>query len=901
MNFLEVYQPVRTVSLLLILVLLGVAGGSAQLPPLIDRELFFGDPEISGSQISPDGRMISFLKPFKGVRNIWVRSIAEAFDKARPVTADTTRPVLSYFWSRDGKYLLYAQDKGGDENYRVYAVDPLAPGEPVPQSRDLTPVAKVRAEIIDVPKNTPNEIIVGLNDRRSDLHDAYRLNIVTGERVLLRKNDDNIAGWVTDLTGALRLGIRQTPSGGTEILRLDNEALSTIYSVSADETCLPVRFSKDGKTFYLQTDKGSIDKSQLEIFDLTTGLTTLVEKDPKDEVDFERALFSDVTDELLATLYVGDRVRVYPKQKQFAEDYARMIRALPDGEVSISNMTADESVWMVAVYGDVDPGSRYLYYRKTGKAELLYRSRPNLPMNYLAALKPVRYPARDGMTIPAYLAAPRGVPAQNLPAVILIHGGPWVRVAWGYNAEAQFLANRGYAVLIPNFRGSTGYGKKFLNAGNKQWGTGGMQHDISDGVQWLIKQRIADPKRVAIYGGSYGGYATLAGLAFTPDLYAAGVSYVGPSNIVTLLKSIPPYWAPMKKLFAVRVGDIGDATDLKMLEAQSPLNSARNIKAPLLVVQGANDPRVKKAESDQIVVALRDLGRTVEYMVAPDEGHGFTGRDNRLGMYTALERFFAKHIGGRFQESIPPEIQKKIDALTVDVKTVTVPERPSVGQSAPAAVFQASKMKPDRLTYTSTFAAMGQKMTMLTLRTITAINQGGKEVWRIVDATSGAMGSATDTVDIDAASLVTIRRAVQQGSGGMVLDFSSGGVKGRVSGPGMDMPIEAKSPGPLVSDGAGLEVPLCTLPLAENYRATVNIFDFGSRKVRAMALAVSRTENVTIPAGSFAAFVVEARPTDGESGAMKFWVSRERPRVVKSESEIPASMGGGMVTTELTK
>jgi len=891
----------RTIPFLLVLVLLGFVAGSAQLPPLIDRELFFGDPEISGAQVSPDGHMVSFLKPLKGVRNIWVKGIGDSFEQAKPITADTARPVTSYFWSRDSKYVLYAQDKGGDENYRIYAVNPLASGEPVPPSRDLTPMAKVRAEIIDVPKSTPGEIIVGLNDRRPELHDAYRLNIVTGERVLLRKNDDNIAGWVTDLTGALRLGLRQTPSGGTEILRLDKEALSTIYSVSADESCSPVRFTPDGKKFYLTTDKGNVDKSQLELFDLATGQTAVVEKDPKDEVDFESALFSDVTDELLATFYVGDRVRVYPKQKQFGEDYSRMTKALPEGEVSITGMTADESLWMVVVSSDVDPGSRYLYNRKTGKADLLYRSRPNLPMKYLAAVKPVRYPARDGMTITAYLTTPQGVPTKNLPTVMLIHGGPWTRVTWGYNAEAQFLANRGYAVLIPNFRGSTGYGKKFLNAGNKQWGTGAMQHDISDGVQWLMKEGIADPKRVAIYGGSYGGYATLAGLAFTPDLYAAGVSYVGPSNIITLLKSIPPYWAPLKKLFAVRVGDIDDAADLKMLEAQSPLNSAKNMKAPLLVVQGANDPRVKKAESDQIVVAMRDLKRTVEYMVAPDEGHGFAGRDNRLAMYTALERFLAKHIGGRFQESVPPEIQKKLDALTVDVKTVKMPERATIGEAAPAAIFQASKMKPDRLTYTSTFSAMGQKMTMLTSRTIAAANQGGKNVWRIVDATSGAMGSATDTVDIDAASLLTVRRAAKQGPGGIVLDFAPGGVKGKVSGSGTDIPIDEKSSGPVVSDGPGLEVPLCTLPLVEGYKATVNMFDFGSRKVRLMALAVTGRENVTTAAGSFEAFVVDAKPMDGESGALRFWISRETPRVVKSESEIPASMGGGIVTTELTK
>jgi len=268
---------------------------------------------------------------------------------------------------------------------------------------------------------------------------------------------------------------------------------------------------------------------------------------------------------------------------------------------------------------------------------------------------------------------PKGVPAKNLPVVMMPHGGPWARDFWGFNGLAQFLANRGYAVIMPNFRGSTGYGKHYLNSGNKQWGTGAMQHDLTDGVKYLIEKKIADPKRVAIFGGSYGGYATLAGMAFTPDLYAAGVSYVGPSNIITLLKSIPPYWAPMKRTFAIRVGDMEKPDELKVLEEQSPLNSAKNIKAPLFVIQGANDPRVKKAESDQIVVALRDLGRTVEYMVAPDEGHGFAGRTNRLAAFTALEKFLSEHIGGRFQKDVAPDIQKKIDAMMVDVKTVKMP------------------------------------------------------------------------------------------------------------------------------------------------------------------------------------------------------------------------------------
>jgi dipeptidyl aminopeptidase/acylaminoacyl peptidase len=535
----------RTVFLIL-LVLASSLPVFSQLPPLIDRELFFGDPEISGSQISPDGRFITFLKPFRGRRNIWIKTRTESFEGARPITADTTRPVNAYFWSLDSKYVLYAQDKGGDENYRIYAVDPNASGDPVPPARDLTPVGKVRAIVIDVPRKTPDEILIGLNDRRPDLHDVYRLTLSTGAKQLVWKNEQNVVGWLADLDGALRLGVRQTPDGGMEILRVDRDSLVRIYAVDEQEQCSPLRFTPDGKSFYLATNKGAAtDRMQLELFDLRTGTTALVEKDPENEVDFSTAIFSDVSNELLATVYAGDRLRVYPKQKQFARDWEQMKKVLPPGEFSFGSSTLDETISLVGVSSDVDPGSRYLFDRTTGKAELLYHARPNLPSTDLAPEKAVRYASRDGLVIPAYLILPRGVAAENLPVVMLVHGGPWGRDFWGYDPEAQFLANRGYGVLMPNFRGSTGYGKKFLNAGNKQWGTGFMQHDISDGVKYLISANIADPKRVAIYGGSYGGYATLAGLAFTPDLYAAGVSYVGPSNIITLLNSIPPYWAPM--------------------------------------------------------------------------------------------------------------------------------------------------------------------------------------------------------------------------------------------------------------------------------------------------------------------------------------------------------------------
>jgi dienelactone hydrolase len=504
------------------------------------------------------------------------------------------------------------------------------------------------------------------------------------------------------------------------------------------------------------------------------------------------------------------------------------------------------------------------------------------------------------MEIPAYLVLPKGVPAKDLPAVMLIHGGPWSRVYWGYTAEAQFLANRGYAVLVPNFRGSTGYGKTFLNAGNGQWGTGSMQHDITDGVKYLVARGIADPKKVAIYGGSYGGYATLAGLAFTPELYAAGISYVGPSNIITLLKSIPPYWAPMKRTFAIRVGDIENPADVKRLEAQSPLNSSRHISAPLLVVQGANDPRVKKAESDQIVVAMRDLHRPVEYMVAPDEGHGFAGRENRLAMYTAMERFFAKHLGGRVQEAVPTEIARKLEALTVDVSTVTLPVAPAE-PPAPRALFSGGTVNPGTAKFLTQFSAMGQKISMNTTRTITAITAQGAALWRIVDESSGMMGTALDTLDVDATTLAAIARGSAQGGSTVALRFTAGGVKGSMVARGTTLPVDVKTDGPVISDGAGIELAVAALPLAAGYRGSTAIFDLMARKVRPYTITVTGKEQATTSGGAVDAWVIDVKPTDGESGAMKFWVSVSAPQVVRSEMELPAQMGGGKVVTELVK
>jgi dipeptidyl aminopeptidase/acylaminoacyl peptidase len=642
---------------------------------LLDRSLFFDDPEIAGSAISPNGEWISFRKPFNGVMNIWVKTFDEPFDAARPLTADT-RPVGGYFWTEDSRYVLYAQDKDGNENFHVYRVDPTLASEGIPDATNLTPYDGARALIYAVPENNPREIIVGLNDRNPALHDLYRVNINNGDRELIIQNDQNLLGWVTDHDGDVRLAGRMREDAGVEMLVVeDGQVGRVLYACDFGESCNPVRFHKNGEQVYFVSNKGETDLTGLYLVDVATGDSELIHSDPEGEVDFGGALFSDRTEELVGVYYVGaDTVRTYALTDEFQERYDFIREHLPDGILSLSISTEDDSRGIISVSSDVNPGSTYYFDFDARTIEKLYDLRPELPSDQLASMQAIRYTSRDGVEIPAYLVTPKGVEAKNLPVVIFPHGGPWGRDTWGYHSMAQFLANRGYAVLLPNFRGSAGFGKAFLNAGDGEWGTGIMQHDISDGVKYLIDEGIADPERIGIMGGSYGGYATLAGMAFTPELYAVGVSIVGPSNIITLLKSVPPYWIPQIKMFHERVGDPDDPEDRERLMAQSPFFHAKNIKAPLLVIQGANDPRVKQAESDQIVVAMRELERLVEYLVAPDEGHGFRGKENRMAMNVAIEKFLAKHLGGRIQESVEPNIAAKLKTLTVDVATVELPE-----------------------------------------------------------------------------------------------------------------------------------------------------------------------------------------------------------------------------------
>jgi dipeptidyl aminopeptidase/acylaminoacyl peptidase len=867
----------------------------AQSPPLIDRELLFGDPEIAGAQISPDGAFIAFIKPFKGTRNIWVKKTAESFDKAKPITADTKRPIPGYFWSQDGKFILFVQDKAGDENYNVYAVNPSeapASGQDVPAARNLTDVKGIRAIIYSVPRSEPDAIYVGMNDRDAAWHDLYKVKISTGERTLVRKNTERITAYVFDLKGQLRLASRSAENGDTEVLRVDADKFTKVYSCTVFETCGPIRYHKDGQRVYFQTNKGSgVDLVSLELFNPTTGKEEPVETDPLKRVDFGNAMFSEVSDDLIATTYDDERERIYWKDKAFEADYKNLQKQLPGKEIAFFSSTKDEKLWIIGANADTDPGSTYLYDRASKKLTLQYQIREKLNRAYLAPMKPVTYPSSDGLEVPAYLTLPKGVEAKNLPAVIFPHGGPWYRDSWGYSAFAQFLANRGYAVLQPNFRGSTGYGKKFIDAGNKQWGDK-MQDDLTWGAKYLVSQGIADPKKIGIMGGSYGGYATLAGVAFTPDVYAVGVSIVGPSNLITLLESIPPYWEQIRKLFYERMGDPNTAEGKAQLLRQSPLTAAGKIKTPLLVIQGANDPRVNKRESDQIVIALRDRGFPVEYMVAPDEGHGFARPVNNMAMFASAEKFLAKYLGGRYQESMTSEVSQRLNEITVDPKSVMMPKMMTASADLPK---PAVDLRPGTYNYKASIALGGQEIP-LTLKTDIKEENGA---WTVNETAQTPQGEIVDVSTIEKGSLLLKRRSIKQGPLTIEMDVAPNKLSGTTNMNGQSKPIDADPGGALFADGAGTFEVLASLPLADGYSLSFRNFDVMKQKPQIKQLKVLGTESVTVPAGTFDAYKLEIVAADNDADKQTVWIDKGSRKVLKISAVLP-SLNGAVLTSELT-
>jgi dipeptidyl aminopeptidase/acylaminoacyl peptidase len=613
----------------------------ASQTPLIPRKLLFGNPDRALAQISPDGRWISYLAPVAGVLNVWVGPSDDP-SRARPVTRDTSRGIREYFWAYTNRHVLYLQDKAGDENWRVYAVD-----LDTDQIRDLTPFEGVQARVEDVSHKSPDEILIAVNDRDPQLHDLYRVKIRTGERTLLLQNPGFAAFETDDLE--LRLVQAVTPDGGSQFLRpAADGGWEPFLEVGAEDalTTGPVGFDRSGEHVYM-IDSRERDTAAAVQVNMVTGERTLLADDARADVsEIER---HPVKKEIEAVAFNYDRKQWVVLDDSIADDFAAL-HGLARGDFSLQGRTLDDQHWVVAYELDNGPVRFYLYDRQTRVARFLFTNRTALEQAKLARMHPVIIESRDGHALVCYLTLPvwageQPRPAKPLPMVLVVHGGPWARDQWGYDPQHQWLANRGYAVLSVNYRGSTGFGKRFVNAANGEWG-GKMHTDLLDAVTWAVREGIAEEKRVAIFGGSYGGYSVLWALTNSPEVFACGVDIVGPSNLMTLLNSIPPYWAPMLDMFTSRVGDHRTQEGRKLLTERSPLTYVDRIQRPLLIGQGANDPRVKQAESDQIVQAMEQRGIPVTYVLYADEGHGFARPENNLSFHAVAESFLAQHLGG---------------------------------------------------------------------------------------------------------------------------------------------------------------------------------------------------------------------------------------------------------------
>lgn len=612
---------------------------------MIPRRVFFGNPERALPRISPDGEQIAYVAPLDGVLNVWVAP-RDDLTKARAVTHDTGRGIRIYFWAYTSRHIIYLQDKNGDENWRAYSVD-LMSGEEL----DLTPIEGVQARIQGVSRYFPEEILVGLNDRDPQLHDLYRVNIVTGTREKVLENDRFI-GIMTDEQYRIRFGFQMTPEGGINFYERTGEGNWELFMEIPPEDVLTwnaIDFDETGEVLYLIDSRGR-DKAVLKTLDLKTGTETVVGEDPRADVD--RVVVHPVrkTIEAYATTYDIRRWTVV--DGSVAPDF-EYLEGVMRGQWEIESRSDDNRFWIVTDDRDDAPLAVYLYDREKKEARFLFTTRPALENKPLAKMHPAVITTRDNLQMVVYYTLPVGSdrdgdkkPERPLPMVLWVHGGPWGRDVWGYNPVQQWLANRGYVVMSVNFRGSTGFGKAFINAADREWG-GKMHDDLIDAVNWAIQEGIADREKIAIGGGSYGGYATLVGMTFTPDVFACGVDLVGPSNLVTFINAIPPYWKPALDLLTTRVGDHRTEEGRRFLLERSPISYVDSIRKPLLIAQGANDPRVKKQESDQIVKAMQDKGIPVTYVLYPDEGHGFARPENNTSFYALMDIFLGNCLGGR--------------------------------------------------------------------------------------------------------------------------------------------------------------------------------------------------------------------------------------------------------------
>ncbi len=628
----------------------------AKLPPspvlkfdssLVPRQAFFGNPDRASLEISPDGKQLAFLAPVDDVLNVWVAPAGD-IAKARAVTEDRKRGIHYYSWAHDGKHLLYIQDKDGDENWHVYATD-VKKGE----TRDLTPIEGVTARVVKVSHKKKNEIVVALNDRDKRMHDLWLIDLKTGERKLLETNDQGYLGYDVDDKHKAVLAYRMLPTGALEILKKVNKAWGPFLQIAPEDMLQTngVGLDRKGKKLYLLDSTGRNTAALFEV-DIKTGTRKLLAEDA--QADLDRVMIHPTRKTVEAVAATYERRSWQFLDKKIGKHFAELAK-LGDGDIEVTSRSTKDRFWTVARLVDDGPVRYYLYDTRKRSAQFVFASRKSLESLELAKMHPRVIAARDGLKLVSYLSLPPasdvdgdGVPAEPLPMVLLVHGGPWARDSWRYHPLHQWLASRGYAVLSVNFRGSMGFGKAFTNAADGQW-SGTMHNDLLDAVAWAVEAKVAQPDKVAIMGGSYGGYATLVGLTFTPEAFTCGVDIVGPSNLVTLLENFPPYWMPMLPMLTTRVGDPTSPAGKAKLEAASPLFKAKEIVRPLLIGQGANDPRVTQQESDQLVKAMQERGIPVTYLLYPDEGHGFRRPPNKMSFFAVSELFLAQCLGGSAQ------------------------------------------------------------------------------------------------------------------------------------------------------------------------------------------------------------------------------------------------------------
>ncbi len=897
-------------------VLCATTAVSAQQAPLLDRGQFFEDPVVSDLKISPDGRLIAFFAPFAGERQLWLSRLHLGVDSAVRVSDG---PAQSFAWSRDSRYLLFLRDEGGNENFHLYAVEADTLGTGVPA--DLTPEAGVQARIYALPDSEPGIVVAGLNDRDPRSHDVYRIGIPSGARELIRQNDDEIADWVTDLDGIPRLAVRYGPDGGTELLRVDGDTLTPAFGCLPDETCMPLRYHQANRRVYVVTDQGERERTELVLFHPETFEIEFVDSDPEASVDFGEAVFEPGSDVLVATVYHDDTTRIYAQDSVFAIDLEWLAERQSVGSLRLESASANDALWILKEQNDTNPGTYYLYNRWYDTVEPLAEAMPALAPSYLASSSWVSYRTSDGENIRALLTLPRRDSVVNLPAVILTHDGPEDRVCKSFDPMVQFLANRGYAVLQPNYRGSSGFGKEFLASGNRSWGTGVAQQDLTDGVRFLVGEGIADEGRVGILGFGYGGYSALAGLAFTPELYAAGAAVGAMTDLSSFVTDASEYEQLSSTLTHHRIGDPDIPDDHSRLESQSPLRAVGEVTRPTLLAHGVNDPRVSATHSERMVAALRSAGRDAEYLRVAGEGRRFRNVTNRSALAAALERFFGEHLGGRVQQALAGDLGEVLANITIDAGEPL--GAAALALTAPLPATNGASVEPATLVYRISTSDGGE--TELT-RTVVDETLEGREIWRVIDSTlvpvlaafefdstqfmddnfefepelTGELMAAADTVDVDRTSLLPLRRRTG-GLSSMSVDFSADRVTGEIFVSDfvddIDVPLEA----PVFSDGLGLDVAVAGLPLAEGYQTGLRSFDVQLGQVVPQILSVTGTERVETAAGTFDVYRVTLEPVGMRYAEPRsLLVRQEAPHIlIRSVIQVQSEFGNYDQTTEL--